>query len=494
VAHRRAALATALDKLGRSVADDASLAETTAIADEVVSDHTARAAALRSAHDRVTDAKHREREAAEAGVAARTDLNDWQVRWLAEVTKLGVDPDLKPDLVRRVIDAVEEMFVQLAAAAKDKARIDGIERDTRVFNAAVATLVADVAPELADLAEDQAVAQLHQVLDAAQNDATQAELIELQLTELKVSLEETDERQHTVGHELERLMKDARCSTTDDLAAAEEHSAAVLRVRGDLAAIEEQMTLLAASSPDEIAAEVHAVDLNLIEAELQQLGQRKGDLSRRHKEVGEEVGEKRALLDRICGGDDAAQLHAEAESIKAEIRTYAERYAQLRLASAILRQQIDDFRERSHGPLLTRAGHFFSKLTCGGCIGLATGFDGKGNVVLLGRRKNGREITVEQMSTGSRDQLYLGLRLATLEQQAERGDPLPLIVDDLFEGYDDKRAAAGFEALAELAEKTQIIFFTHHRHLVEIAQQTLSAERCVVQELGERLAASAEAA
>ena len=98
------------------------------------------------------------------------------------------------------------------------------------------------------------------------------------------------------------------------------------------------------------------------------------------------------------------------------------------------------------------------------------------------------------MSTGARDQLYLALRLATLEQQAERGDPLPLIVDDLFEGYDDPRASAGFEALAEVAMKTQVIFFTHHHHLVEIAQQTLTAERCSIQELSEATIAAAAAA
>jgi uncharacterized protein YhaN len=42
---------------------------------------------------------------------------------------------------------------------------------------------------------------------------------------------------------------------------------------------------------------------------------------------------------------------------------------------------------------------------------------------------------------------------------------MPFIADDLFINFDDKRAAAGFQVLNELAKKTQVLFFTHHQHL-----------------------------
>jgi uncharacterized protein YhaN len=101
---------------------------------------------------------------------------------------------------------------------------------------------------------------------------------------------------------------------------------------------------------------------------------------------------------------------------------------------------------------------------------------------------------VEQMSEGTRDQLYLALRLAALDQQLGRAEPLPLIVDDLFINFDDRRSAAGFEALAEIAQKTQVIFFTHHRHLVDLAQKTLPREQWSLQVLGETTGAIQAAA
>lgn len=74
------------------------------------------------------------------------------------------------------------------------------------------------------------------------------------------------------------------------------------------------------------------------------------------------------------------------------------------------------------------------------------------------------------MSEGTRDQLFLALRLAALELHLEQSVPLPFIADDLFINYDDGRAKAGLEALAKLSEMTQVIFLSHHEYLVPVAQ------------------------
>ena len=55
----------------------------------------------------------------------------------------------------------------------------------------------------------------------------------------------------------------------------------------------------------------------------------------------------------------------------------------------------------------------------------------------------------------------------------ERADTLPFVADDLFINFDDERAEAGFRLLGELSKKTQVLFFTHHQHLVDIARKTL---------------------
>jgi uncharacterized protein YhaN len=74
------------------------------------------------------------------------------------------------------------------------------------------------------------------------------------------------------------------------------------------------------------------------------------------------------------------------------------------------------------------------------------------------------------MSDGTMDQLYLALWVAAIEDYLDHAEPMPFIADDLFINFDDKRAAAGFRVLNELAKKTQVLFFTH---LVDVAQKAL---------------------
>jgi uncharacterized protein YhaN len=64
----------------------------------------------------------------------------------------------------------------------------------------------------------------------------------------------------------------------------------------------------------------------------------------------------------------------------------------------------------------------------------------------------------------------MALRVAAVEEYLAHATPVPFIADDLFINYDDARAAAGFKVLQQLAEKTQVLFFTHHQHLVEVAR------------------------
>jgi DNA repair exonuclease SbcCD ATPase subunit len=69
------------------------------------------------------------------------------------------------------------------------------------------------------------------------------------------------------------------------------------------------------------------------------------------------------------------------------------------------------------------------------------------------------------LSTGARDQLHLAVRLAISEFLSKPGNPLPLLLDDVFANSDDERARAGMRMLAgALARDHQVIMMTCHRH------------------------------
>ena len=67
------------------------------------------------------------------------------------------------------------------------------------------------------------------------------------------------------------------------------------------------------------------------------------------------------------------------------------------------------------------------------------------------------------MSDGTRDQLFLAFRLASLENYATATEPLPFIADDILVHFDDARTQATLELLASFGQSNQVLLFTHHR-------------------------------
>jgi uncharacterized protein YhaN len=486
VRDHQATLLRELRALGCNVGVDLSLAALIERLEAALEEHAAQAALAKEVGARVATLGREEREARAESEAAASDLEQWVVRWAAATEQLEIASEMRPDEVREVVAALGELFVKLDTAAGFEQRVRAIERDADAFASSAHDLANAIAAELVPLPPEQIVTQLQRLLDAAQADATKANELTKQLEEKSEALRNANESSETAKAELERLMKAAGCKTMDELERAESRSATAIALGERLRAVEGQMVERGAAPAEALATELQGVELADVEASIQHQARVLEDLQQRRSQLDESVGRERALLQEMRGDDEAAEAVAAGEATKAKISEQAREHARLRIATALLRAQIDKFREESHGPLLDRASYFFSKLTCGESTGLGHGFDDRGNVVLLGRRKNGAEVTVEQMSDGTRDQLYLALRLAALEQQVERTEPLPLIVDDLFINFDDHRAAAGFEVLAEIARKTQVIFFTHHRHLVELAEKTLPHERWTLQELGQR--------
>lgn len=195
------------------------------------------------------------------------------------------------------------------------------------------------------------------------------------------------------------------------------------------------------------------------------------ELEPRRTELAQTKGREEKELELMDGSDHAALLSDQAQAVLASIRSDAERYIQVKLAGKILRDQIERYRQENQGPLVKRASEHFSALTLGSFDVLMTDFNERDEPILAGIRPGGERVYVEGMSSGTRDQLYLALRLASLEKYMEASEPMPFIVDDILVDFDDARSQAALSALSELAKKTQVILFTHHSRVVEQSKQ-----------------------
>lgn len=77
----------------------------------------------------------------------------------------------------------------------------------------------------------------------------------------------------------------------------------------------------------------------------------------------------------------------------------------------------------------------------------------------------------ELFSLGTRQQLYLALRIALLVTAENVGASLPILADDILVNFDDERRRGAARALAYLAEHRQVILFTCHADVVTLLRE-----------------------
>ena len=201
-------------------------------------------------------------------------------------------------------------------------------------------------------------------------------------------------------------------------------------------------------------------------------------------EVGQAIGREEGSLKQMDGSGLAAEAEETARDIVASLSALAEQYARLRIAQAALRHGVDRYRSRHQGPILQAAGELFSRLTDGAFQGLKVDYDAEGKPTVTGVcAANDELVQVSGMSDGTADQLYLALRCAWLANYLDSHESLPFIVDDILLRFDDQRAAQTLRVLGDLSTRTQVLFFTHHRHLVDFAQHHLPAHVLFVHQL-----------
>jgi uncharacterized protein YhaN len=193
------------------------------------------------------------------------------------------------------------------------------------------------------------------------------------------------------------------------------------------------------------------------------------------------LGNDRKVLEKA--GDAAADFRQQAESCAATLKADAARFLRLRLATSLLETQIEQFRKQNQGPLLQKSGEVFQAITRGAFSGLGAEFNADDIPILVGIRADQTQVPIEGLSDGTRDQLYLALRLAALDRYLDEHEPMPLILDDLLITFDNERTQAILPQLADLARRTQILLFTHHEHLVELVGQTLGPSQFTLHRL-----------
>lgn len=348
----------------------------------------------------------------------------------AELTALG---QTRTDITA----AVEAVRAQVAAA--EMAATDAGEDDDGPLPS-----LDDIGARKAAARSGQSASELERQrlegLLTAQTDAVQAVL-----TRRGPKKGELSVVQATLASNLAQLPDNARASARQMLAGALETAQAAQRATADALAAEQ----LSAPDQEELVRRQHRVD-RLEQAQRNQharLGELEKQISNLEGHIQAAGGD--GIGDELSGLEELAGIAAR------DVARMEERVKVAQLLRSVVKETLDEGRERYHAPIHKHLQPYLHDLFPGATIELGEGFE----VVGLNRAGPGSE-ALSRLSDGTQEQIAVLVRLAMGTLLAEKGQIVPIILDDSLVYSDDDRIQRMFDSLTRAGTRQQVIVLT----------------------------------
>ncbi|MEO0486467.1 MAG: AAA family ATPase [Pseudomonadota bacterium] len=179
-----------------------------------------------------------------------------------------------------------------------------------------------------------------------------------------------------------------------------------------------------------------------------------------------------ATLEAAYAATDPSALIAERATILEELRDGARHAAMAQLGAIAARGALRTLAADRRSEMVRDVERAFVTMTAPKWTGVEVWSEAEGEK-LVGISADGTRVKAEAMSTGTMGQLYFALRLAGYQRFARAPGPLPMVLDDIMETFDDARAKAALSLCAEVGRVGQAIMFTHHAHLLDLARDAI---------------------
>lgn len=393
-----------------------------------------------------------------------------RTRWTETLRSVGLPQDFPPQKVKHVVRNSDQ--VQELRRRRDERRgeLEQRDRELQGITGRIQQLFADIRLTPSSDRPQPMLRQLAQALSQ-----------ENEVVELRASIIKKHKRLKSVHTRLGSKIRAASRKKTDllhlagvsDVAAfrqvaAEAARASELRKHREELSAKIQSTLAGQFTEDEIAGlfaregrdlqarwDQRMTHLHEVRTRLAAMHQRRGAIAHEMQLL---EGDKQLAKPR-------QQLSQVEEQIKAAVR----RWQVLAIIGRGLESVRKTYETERQPQTLLESSKYLAELTLGQYRRVWMPLDRR---VLLVEDEHGKSLSLDVLSRGTRETVYISLRLALASAFARRGALLPLVFDDVLVNLDAERVRAAAGLFHDFAkEGQQILMFTCHEHIMKYFEE-----------------------
>ncbi|MFH2002865.1 MAG: AAA family ATPase [Planctomycetota bacterium] len=403
--------------------------------------------------------------------------------WDAWVKGHEMTVPLSPREVTAVLDGIEDARQTLRAIDEQERFLAELEEKMESWAAPARALLqrCDRLPQ-EELCEEELVRSFEELLVACQEEVLRRERmkgLEPCIMDAREARDSAEKRFTQAEEALRALLNEA--GVEDEKAYMEKRHLyqSRLELKSRIRAIEDRIEQRMGEEADEktketVWAELNKGDTGTWQETAEQARAACGEIQARRDEVVGDLREAERAREALEASVDLQNLALRFEGMKTELARRLQEWRVLMVEKHLVEQTLETYLENRQPAVLKAAGAFFSEATGGQYTGLSLREDGKTLVV---RAKEGIEKSLDQLSLGTAELLYLCIRFGLVSSFGANNTCLPMIMDDVLVNFDPQRAGEVARLLKNISQQNQILFFTCHPQTVELLQQICSDVR-----------------
>jgi len=387
--------------------------------------------------------------------------SDWR-RWLIS---RQLPERLSPNSARAFFERVGLAQDRLRAYEETVRRRETTTQQVQEYEAAIVGLLRDMSIPAPEPVKEADILRLVEELRAAEKARDTRDSLTQQVRDEETRLAGLQSEFGSVRSGLENLLTEARVTSPEDFRQREEIYRRRQEVKKEIKNRRSEIINLTGEGLfAETCATLATLEPTSVAGELQQLAEKLPILDSENDVLVKEIDRRTNELQSLASSAELARLLTDRESTRSQLEGAAEEWAVVTLSQHLLDRTRRVY-ERERQPAVIRSAsarfHAITRERYASIISPLQG--GEMEVESLG----GRRLSLQQLSRGTQEQLYLCLRFGLVEERDHNAEPLPVIMDDILVNFDPERARAAAEQLIRFAESRQLLFFTCHPSTVE---------------------------
>ena len=389
-----------------------------------------------------------------------------------------MDPELTPESAIEILAIIKTCTEKKKSIEELTARIKDVNKFIRDYETKVSLVLEDCGKKREGISIISELEKITEELAITIKNKRELEQLEIDENNLTVEVKALEEENERLQIKISGLFSEGFAKSEDEFRENAKNWTERNKLVGEIDQAEQNIKRISGGGTpySDFISELNNTSPEILKERKSQIEERYTKIEKSLSELRENRGGIIKEIEQIERREEASSLRLKRSTEERKLNKKSEEWSVLTLARTIMGKAVEKYEKERQPGVLKEAQSFFSQMTLMRYSSIYAPLD---EAKIYVEDKKGRRKEIKDLSRGTAEQLYLSLRFGFIREFTKRAESLPIVFDDIFVNFDPERFRAACEAIKELANTHQILYFTCHPETVDLLTKIIPDSRKV---------------